>query len=1094
LKVFERSKIVFEKRLFRIEHISENLLAAIQSRDVSLWVGEFPSAVPTHIIARLLRLPWRLIVSEAYDATILNAVSSADQAQDPLTRKRGFVQIIDSDPSRIQLPDRCLPIYLLNGKTGSGALTTFNARLRRLTMLESFRRDAPREIVIISNRLETIPPDLKDLWSSGFRSHLTLIAEAPNAGELLKDWLQKSEGVAHASLLTAPAEVAIEEFVSRYHSNYSEERHVIRVRDLQGTFHPFDVTEADDPERPISEFYSLIEERDLAPLSPQELSEEEFVSFFRDTTSSLRPYAAGLPWIRNIAGKQKLLGHLKKLDSSGAEANCIAYITSESGAGGTTYARALAWECASQGYPVLLAKSFPFIPDALPVANFLTRVQNSVETLIPSAKEARDLRISQREGGTRRYEAPWIIVFDSLHWQYRDSELVRFRNELEKSGRPVCLLMVSGPYLSLEFMNSSIFKKLAELNHSIELDEARQLGEHFNRYLRNYGKQRERWQWDRFYEDHTIKYVEGIAAFWVALSFWIQGQYDLTESIQEWMYRCFKQKVKDPIIKDALLRIAALSSERLPLPDVLLPAATGQWPVSVLLTDSRSDLAALGLVRISSEKGKYWSLAHDILGRFLINALFYDYKEREGLGFSEARDPDHLRFLLLRQISQEPILGERVYRAIGEDFATSIFKVDQEHGHGAFMQIWREVLTALDEMPRSLRDTSRLFRHHCAVSRRRVAKLEEMSYNVSLSDRLALLNRAIEDIKYALEFIEYTPGSESNLNLYNSLANAYLDLAEAEGIKGSSRERLVELRTMANEATRKAYAESPTNSFVIETYVKNLLQEAKHYSEQPAEKCVEALSILFSALSSNEAGYRAMQLGTLADQALRILLDGTPDITQETEPKNAIDVLVETWKALTDVGIGAETGLFDLPESNRERALQKLRHPAGRGNMQVIRLTYDLICLNRPSAFREQLELVEQLTTSEYRLTPQLRLEYALLLFQNARSQEGEKVFRFLRQLWRESDHFVQVPERLRWLRLPDGNLQTVHANIGTDHGLRASARVHEFGSSFVPFRPEEFGFRTLIPGQRFSCHVSFGHNGPFLRPLTAGPRDLAGG
>jgi hypothetical protein len=69
-------------------------------------------------------------------------------------------------------------------------------------------------------------------------------------------------------------------------------------------------------------------------------------------------------------------------------------------------------------------------------------------------------------------------------------------------------------------------------------------------------------------------------------------------------------------------------------------------------------------------------------------------------------------------------------------------------------------------MPRSLRDTSRLFRHHCAISRRRSARLDEKFYGVTLPERLTLLNRAVDDIKYALEFIEYTPGSESNLNLY----------------------------------------------------------------------------------------------------------------------------------------------------------------------------------------------------------------------------------------------------------------------------------------------------------------------------------------
>jgi hypothetical protein len=666
---------------------------------------------------------------------------------------------------------------------------------------------------------------------------------------------------------------------------------------------------------------------------------------------------------------------------------------------------------------------------------------------------------------------------------------------MEKSGRPVCVLVVTGPATGLSFLHDAVFKELVQLNHAIDLDEAQRLGTHLNRFLRLYGKQRESWQWDGFYREHTIRYLDGVAAFWVTLSFWIQGQYDLSESIQEWMYRLFKQNARERTVKDAILRIAALSSERLPLPEVLLPKSTGEWPISQILADHRSSLAALGLLQISSDGEKYWALVHDILGRFLINALFYDFPMREELGFAAARDAEHLRYLLLRQISREPVLGEIAYRSIGEDFATSIFKIDPDHGHGGFVSIWREVLGALDEMPGSLRDTSRLFRHHTAVSRRRIAKLDELTYGVTNDERIVLLKRAIADINYALNFIDYTRGSESNLNLLNSLANAYFDLAEVELNEGASPSRILELRTLGNEATRRAYAENPTNSFVIETFVKNLLHTARAFPNEAVDRCVDALGILFSALTSNEAVYRASQLGSLADNALAILFQQTPPSANQIVPTNAIDVLVQTWRTLAEDSHLPGTALSDVPEVNRTRALEVLAHPAGRGNMQVIRLSYDLTCVNRPHAFKQQLEFVEQLQATDYRMPPQLRLEFAILLYQNSRPQEGEKVFRLLRQLWRDSEYSVQVPERLRWLRAPDGkSLQAVHASVGSEYGIRAVARVQEFGSALVPFRPEELGIRNPRVGMRFSCHVSFGHNGPFLRPVTAGAAENPGG
>src|SRR5690606_8898422 len=115
------------------------------------------------------------------------------------------------------------------------------------------------------------------------------------------------------------------------------------------------------------------------------------------------------------------------------------------------------------------------------------------------------------------------------------------------------------------------------------------------------------------------------------------------------------------------------------------------------------------------------------------------------LGFGSASDPNHLRFLILREVSRNSALGEKAYTALGEDFATTIFKIDPDHGHASFVGIWRQVLEALDTMPAPLRNTSRLFRHHTAISRRRVARLDENVYGVTVSDRNELLLAAIRD-------------------------------------------------------------------------------------------------------------------------------------------------------------------------------------------------------------------------------------------------------------------------------------------------------------------------------------------------------------
>ena len=164
-------------------------------------------------------------------------------------------------------------------------------------------------------------------------------------------------------------------------------------------------------------------------------------------------------------------------------------------------------------------------------------------------------------------------------------------------------------------------------------------------------------------------------------------------------------------------------------------------------------------------------------------------------------------------------------------------------GRGSFAQFWREVLTALDSMSPFLINSSRLFRHHVAISRRRITKLDSRVYGVTTDDTVELLRKAIEDINYALDYIDYTPGSDTDANLLNSVAKAYIDLAKAEVARSSSTDLVAELRRLANDATRRAFDLNPTNSFVIETYISNLLQQQSHSVDETIDHCIEALRV-----------------------------------------------------------------------------------------------------------------------------------------------------------------------------------------------------------------------------------------------------------
>lgn len=62
------------------------------------------------------------------------------------------------------------------------------------------------------------------------------------------------------------------------------------------------------------------------------------------------------------------------MESDGSDANKILYVASESGAGGTTLVRSLAYEAAAEGFPALVARDSFFRPEPTEVEGFLYRV------------------------------------------------------------------------------------------------------------------------------------------------------------------------------------------------------------------------------------------------------------------------------------------------------------------------------------------------------------------------------------------------------------------------------------------------------------------------------------------------------------------------------------------------------------------------------------------------------------------------------------------------------------------------------------------------------------------------------------------------
>lgn len=1055
------------------------LIAALRDRDATLLLrGQLEESDLDAIVA-MIRLPWKQVYIEKAEPNLLAALEKVDDG--PLVRRRGFIHLVDTDPSRTELPSRSLPIFLLSGRNSGGS--DFENMLRRMTMLEELRRSGARQLVLVGGGEDLVSKDVADLWSTGFRTSIVAVNDGNDAPDLLAAWLDANGGGPAASVVSMPDRDFAMAMVAAYSAAFSDDSLVVRQLDRAGSIRHVDLIDVDDPERPLLDQFDLILDRDLAPID--ELPEEAFNAFFRGE-GDWRAFAAGLPWNRYPGVWQDLLSQLRRIDAQGSAENRVTYIMSEPGAGGTTLARQLAFEAARAGYPTLVARPVPFTPEALPMINFLTRARQRQEELDSQAIEGSSEKANYEDN--RLHETPWLIVFDRVHWELRDADLRRFVQQLEQAGRAACILVVTGTKREDAYFDTTRFKPLVVLHHMLQQEQTLDLGRHLNRFLREYGKERADWQWRNFQETHAVRHIEGLATFWITLGFWLQAQYDLNENIQDWIYRAFLKNAEGSDLRRAILQIAAFSAEGLPMPETLIVQGASPWPVSFLLDDRRAELSPLGLVRLPQGGRKFWALAHDILGRLLVNALFYDFETRKSLGYEDAGDANHLRFMILREVSRNPALGEVAERDVGQEFATTIFKVDPDHGRGAWAHLWRDVLAALDEMPVAIRKGSRVFLHHTAISRRRISYLDESAFGVTGADKVELLQRAAADLEYALNSIEQGSSDEPDVNLYNSLANAYFDLAKVKATLGASADELAELRRLASDATRHAYDQSPSSPYVIETHVKSLIALAEEAGNDGASYCIEALEIVYSAIRHDRNELRRHALARLADRALAVLLAADVGERQRGEPESWPEVLVAAWLALASPFDGrAPDSLDDVPKEVLLEALHELERPAGAGNAQVARLRYQVLVAAEPYNFERQLEVLDLLVATDYRLAPQLRLEYALLLFQRMRTEEADRQFKALRVLWRETDIFAQVPDHLRWLLTPEADKRRVVTAVAAyDHGHRAMARVREFARFDVPYRPQEFGVREHRPGTVFAAHVSLGHNGAFLRPVSA--------
>jgi hypothetical protein len=778
---------------------------------------------------------------------------------------------------------------------------------------------------------------------------------------------------------------------------------------------------------------------------------------------------------------------LRCIHNEGEEASQILVLSAEPGAGGTTLMKYLAFVAASHGYPTLVARPLDFNPDASEIMGFLFAVH-----------QARLSAHRATNGGNKSLdetETPALIAFDTQHWRGQEDAISGFLKSFVRSGRPVALLVVTDSEGASQLPREVLKQLDSQLQHDLTEEDAVELGRHLNRFLEPKQNSRSLEEWRYFHNMNSPRIgdfgASGIS-FWITLEFWLKRQLQLGESIQDWLYSQFTSADFPPDVKLLILRIAALTVERIGMPEDLMPVPPqNNMPYSIVLDNARQDAPALGLFRSQSASQKQWVLGHVQIARYLLNVAFRDRPLLESLGFGECFSPIHFRLGLLESIACNPIMGQLRHLDLAIEFAKTIFKLDRD-GNREFFTEWARVLAILERMPERVWLSSRAFNHHVAISRRRVAADQEY-FPLSPAQQEEQLEAAAEHLQFALERIEETDDDDSNLNLLNSLARCYQDLAQLKIRTKAPVELVAEFRSKATDCIRQAKQFSATNSYVLETLAKDLIQSAqsKRLVEPvtAALEACEALSHVRQALSLETAASRQMKLNELLTQSFNLLTDDgiTQHVQQMRARREPIGIVAAAWLELrAGVSPGDLLTLDNLGDERIDRALSILEEiPAGKQSIMDIRLAYDLVAVRFPYDFRRQLALIESIIIESPRTDFQTRLEFGILLFQVGRVPEGKQCFDDLRRELRQTEAFVVVPDRLKLLRKQGvKDPQVCTAVVVEERDVRSWAAVQDLKRERVPFIAREFDRVRMPERQRFQCLITFGPNGPFIKPV----------
>jgi len=1034
---------------------------AIAQRRGVLWLG---SSINSRTIDDLYSLipilvrPWHSVYADTELPPDLLERAQESRSIDPLT-----FRLINGDPDdRGKLASNRIPVYQIPDCDPTDDPMRFAARLKmfqRLPLQASV-------FVLSQDPASDTPTVLQALRTAGEVQELVLISlKSPDAelpAERLVHWVAgASEFTELLSEITPPSDR-----LSRVAT--------VAIRTDRGV-RAVDLSKAIDASYPITDRFELVPAS--AVLGSVEPSPEHVMQLLASPTSSWDPYASGVVFNRTYHYEKDALKLCQEVSSSGPEAASTYWINAQQASGTTTMLRDLLLRIARTGLPVLVGRPESTSFDFQQLSSFLRSATNAAE-----------------DAGAPLANTPWVVAFDAEHTLLCDDFVCGLANGLRKLNRHALVIAVRP---SLARRDAAVIRAVGRertarepMLNLLSQQEAEAFGSHLNNYLPTH-QQRRNDEWREFaIESERLTGDGKQSLFWLALRFWLMRLPGADQPLRQWLSSQITASLRgheDRLV--GVLIVAVLSRHRLACPARLLNEHERK-ALRPLLDDLSHPL---GLRELWGERRGSFAIAHPLLAEEMLRICASDSDCLRDAGISRCAGLLDFELQLFARILSRDEVGLPEVVPVVEELVVSGLRVDSREAPQNY-SAREQIVAVLESVPDAVFDTSPIFLHHLAKARRHLAADPPPSdFWHQPKVRREQLELAEGHLLDALssDHVQDEERQEKPLNLHVSLALTYSVRADLE--------KAVDDGDAADKFASRAQAEyqhaqslDPDNTYVLENYARLKLRAARETSDEDERLrlLVEAISLLEWELAVDEIKRR--------EHAVMESLASAYSMLEDKIGLAKLDELANSGSEAAAVGLARivvrrepDDGGSTSQEQLREAIGRLQRIPAAHVTWRSRQCLYELVSEAFPYGFAQRLEPLDELNAmADFPWPLQRRLEYAILLYQLGRREDGRRVFKELRDSLATRSGALRIPPELKYLADPKSGFKSpmrtaLRVTNATSVGRNYYGVPEGWGAVDIPFRPYLFGRREIRRNDDLDCLIQFTTFGPQAVPPT---------